>query len=114
MADTLEAPIHAERRLAPYNAQRIGFASGVLAAIVMLVAIVVLRALSGVLSLPEAIAEGVLTRMPGALFSAILDTLQHAAKPLFYFAVVIGMLIVGGFIGRWYATNPGWQQAARI
>ena len=40
--------------------------------------------LSGVLSLPEVVAEGLLACMPGALFSAVLDSLQHAAKPLFY------------------------------
>src|SRR5919199_915368 len=26
----------------------------------------------------------------------------------------VGMLLVGGFLGRWYATSPGWKQAARI
>ena len=26
----------------------------------------------------------------------------HAAEPLIYPAVGIGMLIVGGFLGRWY------------
>lgn len=114
MANTLQAPRTDEPQLARYNALRIGFTSGVVAAVVMLVAIVLLRVLSGVLSLPEIVAEGLLVLMPGALFSAVLDVLQHAAKPLFYLAVVIGMLIVGGLIGRWYATQPTWKQAARI
>src|SRR3977135_304561 len=114
MAKTLQASPVDEPRLARYNAQRIGFTSGVVAAVVMLVAIVVLRVLSGALSLPEVFAEGLLVLMPGALFSAVLDVLQHAAKPLFYLAVVIGMLIVGGLIGRWYANEPTWKQAARI
>jgi hypothetical protein len=52
MANTLQAWPLDEPRLARYNAQRIGFTSGVVAAVVMLVAIVVLRVLSGVLSLP--------------------------------------------------------------
>src|SRR6476469_3381039 len=118
MTDTLEAqPASAPTpppRLPNYNAQRIGFTAGVVAAITMLVAIVVIRAISGVISLPEVVAEGILVMMPGALFSAVLDSLQHAAKPLFYLAVGIGMLLVGGFLGRWYATSPGWKQAARI
>src|SRR5437660_1268488 len=114
MADTLQAPDVEARRLPVYNAQRIGFAAGVLAAAVMLVAIVVLRLLSGVTSLPEVVAEGLLVVMPGALFSAVLDSLQHAAKPLFYLAVGIGMLIVGGLLGRWYANQPTWSQAVRI
>src|SRR5205085_6105146 len=101
-------------RLPIYNTQRIGFAAGVLAAMVMLLAIVVLRLLSGVTSLPEVVAEGLLVVMPGALFSAVLDSLQHAAKPLFYLAVGIGMLIVGGILGRFYSSRPGWQQAAKL
>jgi DMSO/TMAO reductase YedYZ molybdopterin-dependent catalytic subunit len=114
MANTLQPSLADGPRLEHYNAQRIGFTSGVIAAVVMLVAIVVLRALSGVLSLPEVVAEGLLVLMPGAMFSAVLDVLQHAAKPLFYLAVVIGMLIVGGLIGRWYANEPTWKQVARI
>jgi DMSO/TMAO reductase YedYZ molybdopterin-dependent catalytic subunit len=114
MADTLERPDVDTRRLAAYNARRIGFAAGVLAAAVMLLAIVVLRLLSGVTSLPEVVAEGLLVLMPGALFSAVLDSLQHAAKPLFYLAIGIGMLIVGGLLGRWYANQPTWSQALKI
>src|SRR5437016_9014853 len=114
MADTLQAPDVEARRLPVYNAQRIGFAAGVLAAAVMLVAIVVLRLLSGVTSLPEVVAEGLLVVMPGALFSAVLDSLQHAAKPLFYISVGIGMVVVGGLLGRWYGTQPTWTQAAKI
>jgi DMSO/TMAO reductase YedYZ molybdopterin-dependent catalytic subunit len=118
MTDTLEArPSSAPTpppRLPNYNAQRIGFTAGVAAAIVMLVAIVVIRAISGVISLPEVVAEGILVMLPGALFSAVLDSLQHAAKPLFYLAVGIGMLLVGGFLGRWYASSPGWKQTVRV
>jgi DMSO/TMAO reductase YedYZ molybdopterin-dependent catalytic subunit len=110
MTATIEAP----PTLAPFNSQRFGFAAGVAAATVMVLVIAVLRGLSGVSSLPEVIAEGLLARMPGALFSAVLDALQHAAKPLFYMAIIIGMLVVGGLLGRWYGGQPGWQQAARI
>src|SRR4030088_1257450 len=114
MANTLQPSLADGPRLEHYNAQRIGFTSGVVAAAVMLVAIVILRALSGVLSLPEVLAEGLLVLMPGALFSAVLDSLQHAAKPLFYLAVCIGMVVVGGFLGRWYARQPTWRQALKI
>src|SRR5690348_13232151 len=114
MADTLQAPNITEPGLPTYNAQRVGFASGVVAATTMLLAIIVVRLLSGVLSLPEVVAEGLLVIMPGALFSAVLDSLQHAAKPLFYLAVVIGMLVVGGLLGRWYSTRPGWGSATRV
>jgi DMSO/TMAO reductase YedYZ molybdopterin-dependent catalytic subunit len=33
---------------------------------------------------------------------------------LFYVSVDIGMLVVGGLLGRWYGERPGWPQAARI
>jgi DMSO/TMAO reductase YedYZ molybdopterin-dependent catalytic subunit len=115
MTDTIQRPPEAEVPGLPvYNLQRIGFAAGVIAAVCMLVAIVVLRLLSGVLSLPEVVAEGLLVMMPGALFSAVLDNLQHAAKPLFYVAVGIGMLVVGGFLGRSYATRPSLARAAKL
>ncbi|MBV9547294.1 MAG: molybdopterin-dependent oxidoreductase [Chloroflexi bacterium] len=114
MAHTLETGSPTTPRLPDYNSRRFGFSAGVIAATVMLVAIVVLRVISGVQSLPEIVAEGVLTVIPGALFSAVLDSLQHAAKPLFYVAVAIGMLLVGGFLGRWYGGDPTWKHAARI
>jgi DMSO/TMAO reductase YedYZ molybdopterin-dependent catalytic subunit len=110
MTETISAPL----ALASFNSRRFGFAAGVAAAVVMLLAVVLLRLLSGVISLPEIVAEGLLIVMPGALFSAVLDALQHAAKPLFYLAVVIGMLVVGGLLGQWYGERAGWAQAARI
>src|ERR1051325_2701268 len=114
MTDTLETPPLDPPRLATYNAQRIGFTAGVVAAAIMLLAIVVLRLLSGIESLPEIFAEGILVNLPGALFSAVLDSLQHSAKPLFYLAIGIGMLAVGGFLGRLFAARPTWQRAVQI
>ncbi|MBV9354546.1 MAG: molybdopterin-dependent oxidoreductase [Chloroflexi bacterium] len=96
------------------NRQRLGFAAGVGAAIVMLVAMVVLRLIAEVPSLLEILADGILLLLPGALFSAVLDQLQHAAKPLFYVALAIGTLVVGGLLGRWYASNPTLGRALKI
>lgn len=114
MTGTLEAPLVDEPRLPEYNAKRIGFTAGVSAAAVMLVSIVVLRLLSGVESLPEIVADGILVNLPGALFSAVLDSLQHSAKPLFFVALAIGMLLVGGLLGRVFAARPTPQRAAQI
>jgi DMSO/TMAO reductase YedYZ molybdopterin-dependent catalytic subunit len=114
VTDLLEAPTHEQPALPVYNARRIGFTAGVVAAVMMLLAIVVLRVLTGVESLPEVVAEGILVNLPGALFSAVLDSLQHSAKPLFYLAIVVGMLVVGGVLGRWFAGRPTWQRAAQI
>jgi DMSO/TMAO reductase YedYZ molybdopterin-dependent catalytic subunit len=114
MAGTLEAPHVEASGLADYNAQRIGFTAGVIAAAAMLVAIIVLRLLSGVESLPEIVAEGILVNLPGALFSAVLDSLQHSAKPLFYLGIAIGILVVGGLLGRFFAARPTWQRLVQI
>jgi DMSO/TMAO reductase YedYZ molybdopterin-dependent catalytic subunit len=114
MTGTLETPLVDEPHLPRYNAQRIGFTAGVIAAAVMLAAIIVLRLLSGVESLPEIVAEGILVNLPGALFSSVLDALQHSAKPLFYLGVGIGILLVGGLLGRWFGARPTWQRATQI
>src|ERR1051326_8343228 len=114
MTGTLDEPLVEQPRLAEYNAQRIGFAAGVIAAAVMLLAIVVLRFLSGVESRPEIFAEAILVNRPGALFSAVLDSLQHSPKPLFYLAIAIGILVVGGFLGRLFAVRPTWQRAVQL
>jgi DMSO/TMAO reductase YedYZ molybdopterin-dependent catalytic subunit len=103
-----------EAALAWHNARRLGFSAGVAAALVMLLAASVLRLASGVISLPEIVADGFLLLLPGELFSAILDALQRSAKPLMYLGVAIATLVVGGLLGRWYAASPGWRQAARI
>src|SRR3954447_26278810 len=114
MTETIDAPPAVHPPIEEHNSRRFGFAAGVGAAAIMLVAIAILRGLSNVLSLPEVVAEGILARMPGALFSSVLDALQHSAKPLFYVSVGIGMLLVGGLLGRWYGEEPGWKQAGRI
>jgi len=114
MTGTIEAPTVDQTRLPDYNARRIGFTAGVIASAAMLVAIVVMRLLSGVESLPEIFAEGILVNLPGAAFSAVLDALQHSAKPLFYLSIAIGILIVGGLLGRWYAPRPTWQRAVQM
>jgi DMSO/TMAO reductase YedYZ molybdopterin-dependent catalytic subunit len=104
----------ANMALARLNARRFGFAAGVIAALVMLLALVLLRLVSGVISLLEVVADGFLLLLPGALFSTILDTLQRSAKPLMYLGVAVATIVVGGVLGRWYSSQPGWKQAARI
>src|SRR5207302_996982 len=73
MTDTLQAPDVGAPRLAAYNARRIGFAAGVAAAAIMLLAIVLLRLLSGVMSLPEVVAAGLFGQhlQAGVLWHAV-------------------------------------------
>lgn len=94
--------------------RRIGFAAGVAAGLVFVVAMLVVRLATGIPSLLEVLADGFLGVLPGAFFSVILDALQHAAKDLLYLGFAIGTVIVGGLIGQAYAAKPGWRRAALI
>src|SRR5919198_5703465 len=107
---TMDSPPAPARR----DLLRRGFAAGVLAALVLLDGVLVLRLISGAVSLPEIVADGVLLALPGALSSAIIDTLQKAAKPLLYVGVAAGTLVVGGMLGRYYASEPRWRRAIAI
>lgn len=90
------------------------FLAGVLAAIAMTVAMGVLRLATGVLSLPEILGEGIIRILPGELFSAILDVLQHAAKPTLVAGILLGQLAVGGLLGRLYGRAPSPRRALAI
>ncbi len=100
--------------LAPRHAARAGVVAGAVASLVMLAGIVALRLATGVTSLPEVVADGVLLALPGTTFSAILDALRGAAKPLLYLGVGGGAVAVGGLLGRWYAAEPGWRRTAGL
>ena len=90
------------------------FLAGVLAAGLMTLAMLLLRASTGVLSLPELLGEAVIRVMPGELFSRLLDLLLRAAKPMLEVCIVLGQLAVGGLLGRLYGQNPGWRRALRL
>lgn len=94
--------------------RRIGFSAGVAAAVVFVVAVVVLRLITGIPSLLEIVADGLLFLVPGAMFSAVLDTMQRSAKPLLYLGMVVGTVVVGGLLGRWYAGEPSPRRAGSI
>src|SRR6476646_985183 len=90
------------------------FLAGVLAAVVMTLAMAALRAVTDVLSLPELLGEGIIRVMPAAMFSSILDALQKAAKPTLAVLIVLGQLVVGGLLGRIYGVAPSWRRALLI
>ena len=107
------------------DARNRGLLAGLLAACVMTAVMAVLRLTTGVLSLPEILGEGIFTLMPAALFSAVLDVMQRAAKPTLFAGLFVGQIVVGGLLGRWYATGArdpaargpaalGWQRALRM
>jgi DMSO/TMAO reductase YedYZ molybdopterin-dependent catalytic subunit len=78
---------------------------GVAAAVVMTAVMAIIRLTTGVLSLPEMIGEGFITLLPPAAFSSILDILQRAAKPTLYIGILVGQLIVGAALGRWFVGS---------
>jgi DMSO/TMAO reductase YedYZ molybdopterin-dependent catalytic subunit len=92
-----------------------GFLAGVLAAATMTLVMVVLRLTTDVLSLPEILGEAIITLMPAAIFSAALDLMQRAAKPTLYLSILLGIVLVGGLLGRWYAAGEqSWSRAVKL
>jgi DMSO/TMAO reductase YedYZ molybdopterin-dependent catalytic subunit len=91
------------------------FLAGVGAALVMTATIVVLRYTTGTPSLPEIVGEGIVGLVPAAVFSAILDVMQHAAKPTLYVGIFAGMLAVGGLLGQGFAFGEAtWRRALTL
>jgi DMSO/TMAO reductase YedYZ molybdopterin-dependent catalytic subunit len=59
----------------------------------------------GAPSLPELLADRLLERLPGPVFSFFLDRLQTAAKPLFYLAIVGALVALGAAVGAWFGRR---------
>jgi DMSO/TMAO reductase YedYZ molybdopterin-dependent catalytic subunit len=96
-------------------ASRPGFLAGVGAALAMTAAMAVLRYTTGTPSLPEILGEAIIGLMPAQLFSTILDAMQKAAKPTLYAGIFVGMLLVGGLLGRGFAYGElSWRRAATL
>lgn len=76
------------------------YLSGLLAGLVMVVAMIALRSVSETESLVEIIAAIILRFMPIELFSFTLQLLKGWAKPLLLGSVMIGMIVTGGWIAR--------------
>src|SRR3954465_1247874 len=97
------------------GAPRHGFVAGGVAALLMTAAMAVLRLTTGSLSLAETVGESFIDLMPAQVFSAILDVMQKAAKPTLYVGIFIGMLVVGGLLGRGFSFGAlTWGRAFRL
>ncbi|MCC6178632.1 MAG: molybdopterin-dependent oxidoreductase [Chloroflexi bacterium] len=100
---------------APGRIERHGALAGLLAAATMTLVMIVLRLTTNAISLPELLAEGFIGLLPGAVFSALLDTLQKSAKPLMYVGIVALQLGIGALLGRGYAFGPvTWKRALKL
>jgi DMSO/TMAO reductase YedYZ molybdopterin-dependent catalytic subunit len=91
------------------------FLAGIGAALAMTAAMAVLRYTTGTPSLPEILGEAIIGLMPAPVFSFILDTMQHAAKPTLYVGIFVGMLAVGGLLGKGFAYGElSWSRAFKL
>lgn len=91
----------------PSEAKRYGAVSGIGAgagaALAMMVAMLALRFGVGVPSIPELMLGPILRLMGGQAFSAALDTLYYAGRPLLFALVLEGTLLLGALLGLLYA-----------
>src|SRR6516162_911280 len=67
-----------------------------------LVALFLYRYLTGMPTLPEALAERMIRLLPYQLFALILAKLQHLAKPLGFFMAIVTSIIGFGAGGLLY------------
>ncbi len=95
-----------------------GVAAGVLAMLGFLVVVVVLRQLTQVVSLLDAMADALLRYLPMGMFSLSLDLFGTQAKTLLLAGLMVALLVLGAIIGWRYAiatrqgTSLGWTRAA--
>ena len=81
----------------------------------MTAAMAVLRATTGTPSLPEILGEAIVSLMPASVFSTILDAMQKAAKPTLFAGIFVGMLAVGGLLGKGFAYGDlTWRRALTL
>ena len=79
-----------------------GFIAGAVGGAAALVALFLYRYLTGMPTLPEALAERMIRLLPYQLFALILAKLQHLAKPLGFFMAIVTSIIGFGAGGLLY------------
>lgn len=80
-----------------------GVGAGAGAALVMMLAMAVLRFVVGVPSVPELMLGPILRMLGGQAFSAAIDTLYYAGRPLLLTLILEGTLLLGALLGLLYA-----------
>ncbi len=92
----------------PDRVKRYLFVSGVLAALVMVVFMLVLRKFTASESMIEIVAGIILQFTPISVFSLLLQTFRGLAKPMLLTGVISGVLVVGGLLTR-LDRGPSYQ-----
>jgi len=98
---------------------RQGLLAGAIAAIAALVTMIGLRAITGIVSLLDILADGLLLALPISLFSGMLDLFGKQAKTLLLVGLMAFIVLVGAWAGRMMAkgtpakAGPGllWARA---
>jgi DMSO/TMAO reductase YedYZ molybdopterin-dependent catalytic subunit len=94
--------------------RRRGAIAGMIAAVAMLAVIVFIRRATGVTSLLDALADALLLALPISLFSFMLDTFGPQAKTLLLTGLVIGMILLGGILGRLFAIQTAGSRRFQV
>lgn len=82
---------------------RAGACAGAVGALVMIVGQAIARLGAGVPMFPDLFENAFTRGIPPVLFSAVLDALQHAAKPLLFIGILVLQIVVGAVIGIIFA-----------
>ena len=88
---------------------RRGLVAGFLAGAVLVAAMYLLQILTGLKPLPQLLQQPLLDVMPGAVFGFLIDTLQHAGKPVEEAGLIVFLLVALSLLGGAY----GWLRARR-
>lgn len=83
------------------------FLSGAIATVALLAVYFVARFIWQIPALPEAVIESILSFIPPALFEAVIQIFGTLAKTLNFYAILIGMVGVGGLFGLLYGRLLG-------
>ncbi|MGC4190210.1 MAG: molybdopterin-dependent oxidoreductase [Thermomicrobiales bacterium] len=101
------------------RSKRQGLLAGTLAAIAALVAMIGLRAVTGIVSLLDILADGLLLALPISVFSTILGLFGKQAKTFLLIGLMLAIVLIGAWCGRMMAkgaplkAGPGllWARA---
>ncbi|MGB3330366.1 MAG: molybdopterin-dependent oxidoreductase [Thermomicrobiales bacterium] len=87
------------------RSKRQGMVAGALAAIAALVTMIGLRAITGIVSLLDILADGLLLALPISVFSGILSLFGKQAKTSLLIGLMLAIILIGAWCGRMVAKG---------
>src|SRR5690242_13503219 len=81
------------------RSKRQGMLAGALAAMAALVTMIGVRAITGIVSLLDILADGLLLALPISVFSGMLSLFGKQAKTLLLVGLMAGIVLVGAWAG---------------